>query len=358
MKMLWRGGTVLDNAIKLPPYVYRDKDRQGQTRYRFRRKGLPSAQIKHEPNTAAFRERYNALMGDDATPVPKQNSFEWLVKEYLVHLNKQVIAGHAKIATLKQRRLQLTQISNDHGHRGAFEITPKAVRAIISKLAATPAKANNVLKSIRAIYTWAINSGMLDDNPTTGVKAIQYKTDGWIPWSMPELRQFIHVYPQGTLEYLCVILTLCTGGRRGDIARIGAKNIATINGVRCIRFSQQKTGRLVIVPIFPILQSAIDAIEICNPQAFIISAYGKPFTKESLGVWFAKKVKKSGLINRSLHGLRKSQGDLLAEMGCTQYEIMAIQGHADPKSSEIYTRNAERTKLAINAVIKIGDFKV
>lgn len=346
------------DVAKLPAYVYEDKDRKGRVRYRIRKPGMPSRTIKADPTSKAFRDAYNAYLdGSEPVTAPK-NSFEWLVGEYLHNLQRMVKNGQAAPATYKQRRLQLGKISKDNGDRDAFALTPKAVRRIIGELAATPAVANNVLKSLRAMYKWAVESGMTDINPTMGVPSLRYKTDGFKAWTMADLRQFAHAHPIGTESYLCAILAICTGGRRGDIAVMGPKNLTTIDGVRCIRYRQQKGGKDVVVPVLPILQDALDAMPMVNATAFVPNSHGRPFNKVSLANWFSKRVKEAGMSGRSLHGLRKAQGVLLAEMGCTQYEIMAVQGHSDPKSSEIYTRSASRTKLAVSAMDKAANFKL
>ena len=41
---------------------------------------------------------------------------------------------------------------------------------------------------------------------------------------------------------------------------------------------------------------------------------------------------------------------VLAEADCTQFQIMAIHGHTDSKSSEPYTRQAKRKKMAIQGL--------
>lgn len=43
-------------------------------------------------------------------------------------------------------------------------------------------------------------------------------------------------------------------------------------------------------------------------------------------------------------------GTFLAEAGCTQYEIMALHGHGDPKASEIFTRSVDSRKLVESAL--------
>lgn len=48
--------------------------------------------------------------------------------------------------------------------------------------------------------------------------------------------------------------------------------------------------------------------------------------------------------------MSKVVGDWLAEAGATQYEIMAIHGHSESRTSEVYTRGANRLKLAQQAM--------
>jgi len=40
----------------------------------------------------------------------------------------------------------------------------------------------------------------------------------------------------------------------------------------------------------------------------------------------------------------------MAELGCTEYEIMAVQGHSDTKPSKVYTEKAERWRMAVTAM--------
>lgn len=62
----------------------------------------------------------------------------------------------------------------------------------------------------------------------------------------------------------------------------------------------------------------------------------------------------AGLNHLSAHGVRKGLAELLAELGCSQYEIMAILGHSEAKTSEVYTRRVERWKLALGAMERVN----
>jgi hypothetical protein len=40
----------------------------------------------------------------------------------------------------------------------------------------------------------------------------------------------------------------------------------------------------------------------------------------------------------------------MANAGCTQHQIMAVMAHTQPKTSEIYTRDANRQILAADGI--------
>lgn len=66
---------------------------------------------------------------------------------------------------------------------------------------------------------------------------------------------------------------------------------------------------------------------------------------------FETRCKDAGLDHLSAHGVRKGLAELLAELGCSQYEIMAILGEA--KTSEVQTRRVECWKLAKTAIERV-----
>ena len=73
-----------------------------------------------------------------------------------------------------------------------------------------------------------------------------------------------------------------------------------------------------------------------------------------MSAMFKRWCQDADLPHLSAHGVRKGLAEILAEMGCTQYEIMAILGHSEAKTSEVYTRRVERWKLAKSALERAG----
>lgn len=58
-------------------------------------------------------------------------------------------------------------------------------------------------------------------------------------------------------------------------------------------------------------------------------------------------------MDKSAHGLRKAAATRAADNGATAHELMAIFGWVDIKEAEIYTRAADRKRLAAQAMGKL-----
>jgi len=341
-------------------YILVQKLPSGNFRYRFRRGGklvtLPS-----DPTSKEFIDQYHFLRFGtpvpDARPTAPSGTLLWLVLEYERYMEDQVASEAMSPLTMKQRRNLLLRLANQYPKKAAFEMPPQKVREIMHEMSKTPGAANNMLKSLRAMYRWAIAAGMTDFDPTRDIAKIRVETDGFTAWTVEDLRTFVSSHPAGTQAHLALMLLVFTACRRSDLVRLGRQHIKNINGVPCISFTQAKGGnkerQRVTIPILPPLAEAINT-PAAGEMTFLISARGRPFAVAGFGAKFKKWTTAAGIGHLSAHGIRKAAGALLAEAGCTEYEIMAIHGHADAKTSAIYTKTADRILLAKNAMEKFA----
>ncbi len=218
----------------------------------------------------------------------------------------------------------------------------------------TPHQANNLLKALRAMFKFGVKSGYLEADPSVGVESNSKVTDGFRPWEIEHVRAFFAHHGLGTKANLALKLLIVTACRRSDLVRLGPGNIENIGGKPYLAFMQEKMGfgeRTKVV--VPMVEALIQAIEVTptGEQTFLITDYGKPFTKNGFGNRFRSWCREAGVPDEfSSHGVRKAVGTVLAEAGCSQYEIMALHGHSDPKTSEIYTRSVNRRKLVESAM--------
>jgi len=86
---------------------------------------------------------------------------------------------------------------------------------------------------------------------------------------------------------------------------------------------------------------------------FLLSEYGKPFTAAGFGNRFRKWCDAAGLAHCSVHGLRKAAAARLAELGCSEFEIMAITGHQTSKEVTRYTKEASQKLRAASALARL-----
>ena len=106
------------------------------------------------------------------------------------------------------------------------------------------------------------------------------------------------------------------------------------------------------LPILPELRAVIDATP-SGHLTYITTTFGKPYTPAGFGNWFRRRCDEAGLHHCSAHGLRKAGATIAAENGATEHQLMAIFGWDSPKQAAVYTRRANRKRLAADAMHKL-----
>ncbi|WP_319499289.1 tyrosine-type recombinase/integrase [uncultured Cohaesibacter sp.] len=333
----------------------------GNMRYRVRVEGQKKRRITLSvtPDHADFREHYLAARRGIRMGAPEsealqhitEGSLQWLIEKYLIALEKKVKAGLHSEATLVQRRSLLSRLIVNYG-KYSKDMPSSYVVRIRDEMAETPGAADNMVKSIRAMYSWANETGFCKVNPAKGVEKINHKRNaGAVPWTIDDLKQFRERHPKGTNAYLCLTLLMFTACRISDAVALGRQNEFEENGIRWIGWQPKKEGSAYVeIPMLPPLYEATRAAKV-QGLAYLLTDHGRPFKSEkALGNRFRKWCDQARLEHLSAHGIRKATGHLLAKAGCTQYQIMAIQGHTQAKTSEVYTKGVERRRLAADAM--------
>ena len=167
-------------------------------------------------------------------------------------------------------------------------------------MAATPAAANNMLKVLRAVMRFAVDRGIVRTDPTSGVRMLRYRSEGFHTWTEAEVAAFETKWPVGSKERLGFDLLLYTAQRSGDVRQMIVHQVR--DGRVLVR--QEKTGQLVDIPLHPRLQTSLAAHKI-EHLALLTTQYGKPFTEKGFGNWVSKAAERAGLPHCSAHGLRK-----------------------------------------------------
>jgi hypothetical protein len=76
----------------------------------------------------------------------------------------------------------------------------------------TPEAANNLLKVLRVLLTYAVDAEMIESNPAAGIKRYRSKGDGFHTWTEGEVGQFQARHAVGSKPRLALELLLGTSG--------------------------------------------------------------------------------------------------------------------------------------------------
>jgi integrase len=174
---------------------------------------------------------------------------------------------------------------------------------------------------MRGVFRWAVKAKLLAKDPAKGIEdPTKPKTGGFPPWTEDEIAAYERRWPIGTRQRVWLDVLLYTGLRRGDAARLGRQHVR--HGTATL--TTEKKGMVVSLPILPVLQKTLEAGP-CSDLAFITSAHGKPFRKESFGNAFSEAARMAG-VKKSCHGLRKIAATRCAENGAIVPQMNAIFG--------------------------------
>jgi integrase len=315
------------------------------------RKGArgPRVRIRAEFGTPEFTTAYEAAIAGAPSLAPKVKASEgtlgwaWL-------LYRQSAAWQSAIsnATRRQRENIMKHVLETAGSEPLSAITTTAIREGVDRRAKTPFQAKNFVQTMRQFFQWLKENEIVEANPCDGVKVKKPKTKGFLEWSYEEIIQYEQRWPIGTRERLMFDVYMYTGLRRGDAAKVGKQHVR--NGV--ISLQTEKTGEWVHIPMLDVLKCTLDAGP-TGDLSFNATMRGTPWAKESLGNAFKDACVAAGIMNKSAHGLRKAAATRAAENGATAYELMAIFGWVDIKEAELYTRAANRKRLAAQAMRKL-----
>jgi integrase len=327
-----------------PPHLYSEQTRHGTRVWYVRRGHGRRIRIRAEYGSEAFWAEYRAAM--EGTPRPakttKAQTLAWGLERYRNSSAWSALSN----ATRRQSENIYRGVIRTAGDEWLSRITKETIKAGRERRAAAPHAANNFLKSMRRFFKWAADpegGNLIPNNPTISVKLLKGKNkDGFHTWTNEEIERFEKRWPIGTRERLALDLLLYTGLARGDVVRLGRQHVT--NGVITFQMEKGRGDGVVYPPVLPILAASIAASK-TGDLTFLVTERRTPFVKESFGNWFREACSKAGCPG-SAHGLRKAGATRAAENGATVNQLMALFGWKTEKMALLYTRKADRKRLA------------
>lgn len=342
-------------------YVSSDTDRHGNVRIYFRRGGK-KVRLRGPINSPEFLEDYRQILLGNV-PVAKAKAYSTTISGSI----RQLCIGYFQSSDFRKldprgqrvRRGILERFcqNNNDGDKPYDRLEPSHLRKRRDAMMDRPEAANNMLKAVRQLFKYAMKYEDYEKNPAAIVEYLPGNPDGFHAWTPGEIACFEKTHPVGTTARLALALALYTGQRRSDLVLLGRQHLTVDKGIEWLGFTQQKNKRNapihMAIPIAPELRIVMDATKM-GDMSFLMNGYGRPFTSNGFGNKFRDWCNAAGLPHCTVHGLRKAAAARLAELGCTEQEIMSITGHKTSKEIARYTKSANQKVRAERAIDKMS----
>ena len=338
---------MLRTKSGLPKHCSWNPDRHGKRRVRFRKNGF-TTYITGTPWSEDFMRQYAAALDG----VKAQAANIGVVRTRPGSFNALAVSYYRspefrglRPSTQAARRNIIERFRALHGDKPLRGLQRAHISEIIGAKAETPEAANHLLKVLRIMLAYAIDQGMIANNPAAGIKKYKSQGDGHHSWSESEIAQYESRHPVGTKARLALVLGLRTAQRKGDVLRMGWQHVTGDD----IAVRQEKTSTPLDIPMHPELKATLASVSRTN-LTFLIPEHGAPFTSAGFGNWFRDRCNEAGLKHCSFHGLRKAAATRLANAGCSTDQVKAITGHRSLAEVARYTKAADQKRLARQAL--------
>jgi integrase len=344
-----------------PPHLHREANRHGKVVWYVRVGKGSRVRIRDAYGTPEFEEAYQAAIQGDRPRGPARATCGTL--GWLFHLYRQTTAWTdlAKSTRYKREKIMMRVLATAD-HQMVSAINEAHVIAGRERRAATPASAQAFIDTLHGLFKWAVSVKLAASDPTLNVKVKtrSKRKGGYPPWTDEDMAKFEARWPRGTRERVIFDILAYTGMRVGDVAILGRQHLKQRTIVTdgepvrrtVISIDSEKTGMRIELPLLPQLKETLDAGP-TGDLAFIVTRRGTPWTKGALGTEFVAAARAAGVVGKSAHGMRKAAATRAAENGATERELEAIFGWSGGRMATLYTKSANRTRLAAGAIGKL-----
>jgi integrase len=345
------------SVIKLQWVQRVHSPKMGSIYYYFDRDGSPRARLPGLPGSAEFMQAYNQALGAKPIEVGGKRtlagSVDSAVAAFLASAAFQALAP----ITQAQRRWSLEPFRIEAGKWPIKQLQRRHLVAYLDKIA-RPHQRRKFLIAIRAVLQHASSIGLIEDDPSIGLKAKVPRSDGHRQWDDAAIAVYRAHHKSGTAERLALEFLLSTALRRGDAVKAGRQHMVALSDpmsgatIDVVRIRTGKTGVTALAPILPELAAELVQVPL-DRLTFLVGDRGGPLTPDAFTHWFRDACDGAGLAGYSAHGLRKAALRRLAERGGTAHELGALGTHASIANVAHYTREASKVGLLFSAVDKI-----
>jgi len=343
------------------PGVSSFADRHGKLRWRWRKTGFATYYFRNPPDTVGFKEELAACEAGLPSKAGEGRCVARSVGDLVGRYYASANFNRGGLDDQRRRRLLIESFRQPFANDLVANFRWDHIEAILSdrskkvlkgtRTVGGPFAALSLRKQLRRLFGYAKRLEWITENPVDEAERISApKTTGFYSWTDEDIVRYQTRHPLGTRARLALEIMLWTGQRRGDARLLGPEHLKDDQ----IVYRQGKTGTALSLPAAPQLVEAIVAMGHIGSKTFLVTDYGKPFSKAGFGNKMREWCDEAGLPQCTAHGLRKAIARRLAESGESQQSIKSVGGWKGDAEVATYTAAADQRRLASAAVGRLS----
>ncbi len=356
-------------SIELP-YVEKNKSRHGTMRYYLRIDGKRVCRLPDDINSEAFHEAYwkerkeaepLIARSEPAKPIShivKPNTFRWHCMEYMRSHSFERLD-----TTTRERRRNIMEgmweetLSDKDDRRFADmplnRLDVANLEVLRDRKKDVPFAADERLKVLRQVFDTKKDGKAIVPNIARLVQPFNAHSDGHATATPEDIEKFIAHHGTTSKAVLYVAIQMYTGLRVSDLAVLGPQHRRKDAFKLRLFKNRNRTPVDIDIAIHPILEAVLASHKVEN-LTYLVTEFGKPFSVKGLGNRISDWWRQAGMGHLTSHSVRKGLATDVAHNEATDSMLEAMFGWKDGKTSKIYTRNAERARLARQTVERIN----
>jgi len=368
-----------------PGWLVQYPDPSGRRAPSGRTKYVTRSVVSKAEGEALLKElRKAAITGTLASPEPPTATTEMTVAEAVEAHRQAVLAAggsaktvevyatacraferhgiaHGRVADLTAESVErYLRWRRDHAWRTEQRVGGKRVSVAVKNAQTSASTLARERALLRAALGRLVRLGALAENVVARVPKPRPPKGTRIVLTKDEIARLLAACgPQ--LFYLVLMAVHC-GGRRGELLRLTWGDVTLDGDTPRLALLRPKVGTFSYVPLHPVVVAKLRELrekraaesggEIAPTESLLVSRYGRPW-KDFRGAWNAA-LRRAGLAGRrgvTFHSLRHSFATHYLGHGGTVPDLMALLGHSQMATTQIYARMVDaRMKAGVEAL--------
>lgn len=227
------------------------------------------------------------------------------------------------------QRILNRELVSVHGQRDIRKITRANILEIMDAASERGARyqSNRILANVRKMFNWCIERGIVETNPTTGIRKQHKEVARDRILDDDEIVRLLNACEQDSYPYKQYVpLLLTTAQRRGELANMCWSELDLDRQTWIIPAERSKNGKPHVVPLSDYAMKLLDEM----PQ-FVDCDRVFTTTRVTSISGFSKALRRlhavSGTTDWHLHDLRRTATSGMARLGVAPYVAEKVLNH-------------------------------